>query len=144
MLKQKGFTLIELMIVIAIVAILAAIAGPAYKEQVNKGKRADGKGYLLKVAAQQERFYTEKISYSDDLVNDLKMTAASSEGNYTVAIEEVPDGCAPDGDTKCLGFDLTATPTFGDEKCPQLTYSHLGEKGVADASTDAEIDYCWR
>lgn len=63
MLKQKGFTLIELMIVVAILGILAAIAWPSYQEQVRSGRRADAQGALMGLAQAMERHFTENGSY---------------------------------------------------------------------------------
>ena len=60
---HKGFTLIELMIVVAIVAILAAVAYPAYTESVRKGKRAQGRTALAELLQQQERFMTQRNCY---------------------------------------------------------------------------------
>ena len=59
--RATGFTLVELMIVVAIVGILAAIAYPSYVDSVRKGKRADGRAALTSLLQQQERYFTQKI-----------------------------------------------------------------------------------
>ena len=63
--KQTGFTLIELMVVIAIVGILAAVAYPAYLESVNKSRRADAKATMATMAQQLERCFTQYNRYKD-------------------------------------------------------------------------------
>jgi type IV pilus assembly protein PilE len=61
--RQNGFTLIEVMIVVAIVGILAAVAYPAYKQSILKGKRAQGRTALAELLQQQERFMTQRNCY---------------------------------------------------------------------------------
>ena len=63
--RDDGFTLIELMITVAIIAILAAIAYPAYTDQIRKGKRAECRSGLLQSMQQQERYYTQFNKYAD-------------------------------------------------------------------------------
>ena len=65
MIKQKAFTLIELMIVVAIVGILAGIAYPSYQDSVRKSRRADAEGALLGFANAMERYFTENNNYCD-------------------------------------------------------------------------------
>src|SRR3990167_9475228 len=74
--QQRGFTLIELMIVIAIIGILAAIAYPSYQEYQLKSGRSDGHAKLMQVMQAQERFYSQNQSYTDN----LGATAAGNPG----------------------------------------------------------------
>lgn len=67
--RPAGFTLIELMIVVAIVAILAAIAYPSYQNQVQRTRRADGQAKLMEIMAAQERWYSTRNGYTTDLTN---------------------------------------------------------------------------
>lgn len=121
-LTRNGFTLVELMIVVAVVAILTAIAYPSYVEQVNKSRRAEGKSAILQTASLQERFYTLNNTYST--------TLAATSTHYTITVTNaVADQ-----------FVVTAVPIFIDEKCGTLTYDQLGTQTVTGSADPA---YCW-
>lgn len=88
--REAGFTLIELMIVVAIVAILSAVAYPSYKEYIAKGRRAEMKTVLLSAQQWMERFYTENYRYDKDsadanvaLPDHLKVSPPSQEARCT-------------------------------------------------------------
>lgn len=140
---DKGFTLIELMIVVAVIAIIAAVALPSYDDSVKRGKRTDGKGYLLDLASQQETFYAQNLSYANSITGStqLNTSATSTEGHYTVALATSPGSCVHTG-TKCRTFTLTATPTFTDASCTTLTYTNAGVKGYT--GTAGTVNECWR
>lgn len=139
---EKGFTLIELMIVVAVIAIIAAIALPSYDASVNRGKRNDGKAYLLDLASQQETFYAQNLSYANSIAGatQLNTSATSTEGFYTLTLTVLPAGCSAAGNN-CRTFALTATPTFSDDLCTTLTYNNSGVKGSTGAGS---VDDCWR
>lgn len=104
--NEQGFTLVELMIVAAIVGILVAIGLPSYQNHVAESKRTEGIGKLMEIMQQQESFYSENYSYTADLENDLGYSAATLEsenGYYTVSAAACGDGIAA-----CV--NLTATP----------------------------------
>ena len=124
---NKGFTLVELMIVIAIIGILGLIGYPSYTSAVKKGNRADGIDSLLSLAGHMEEFYMNNDTYAGAKVN----SATSSDGLYTLAIT------AADGFT----YTLTATPVKGDPDCGNLTLNSLGQKGVTAAG--ATVADCW-
>ena len=135
--NQKGFTLIELMIVIAIIGILAAIAVPQYTDYVTRSRRADGQSTLLQVAQELERCYTQFSAYNDTrcaVVGSGGVSQTSPEGYYVVA--------ASGGALSASGFTLTATPqgaqATDDSDCPTLTVNQLGER-----TPDPDPNNCW-
>lgn len=141
--RYRGFTLIELMIVVAIVAILAAVALPSYTEHTDRGRRADCKEFLFRLAATQERFFTENVSYANSLTTAAGLNFASTQsegGHCTAALTVTPGGCAPGG-TSCSYFQLTGTMA-SDTNCATLTYDSRGAKGFTGDADSA--DYCWR
>lgn len=149
----SGFTFIEVMIVVVIVAILASIAVPAYQEQVLRGVRSEGKAYLLDLASRQERFYTQYSSYSTTVSGNGACPGVncslglanntSTNGNYTVAINATPAGCGAGQDppNPCTFFTLTATPNRADGKCLTITLDSTGTQGSTGSVPARE---CWR
>ena len=92
----RGFSLIELMIAIAIVGILASVAYPAYQDSVRKGRRADGEGMLVQLAALQERYFYNNGTYTADMTN-LNYAAASNvdspDGHYKTSVVAATVSC---------------------------------------------------
>lgn len=114
--RQTGFTLIELMIVVAIIGIIAAIAYPSYRQNVLETNRTDGKRELLQAAQELERCYTTTNSYqncialprdSQDLHYSLQWQAGQPTAT-TFGLQAVPQGNQTD-DTDCMTLLLTHT-----------------------------------
>lgn len=137
---MKGLTLVELMIVVAVLALLAGIAYPLYTTQVQKTRRADAKVALENIALAQERFYTANGFYAASLAS-LQISAqlqggASDEGYYNI-------GVAFTGGNNQT-FTVTAQPDSsgsqaGDASyCSSFTVDHLGAKGSTGSATN-----CW-
>lgn len=126
----SGFTLIELLVVVAIVAILAAVAIPNYAKYAYRSRRADGKTEIMRMANQQERFYTANNAY------DTSAGAQFSEkGYYSVSIANGSSGTSQT-------YVLTATPRNAQtaDKCGNLTITETGVKGW---SGDESNGKCW-
>ena len=140
-----GFTLIELMIVVAIVAILGAIAVPNYREYVARGYRNDAKSVLLENAQWLERNYTQSNAYNKDGAGAAvataqlpKQVAPSDPGaiaRYNISFANIA------ADT----FSLQAVPTGGQtgDKCGTFTLSNTGDKDVSGNTGDATAITCW-
>lgn len=134
--SAHGFSLIELMVAVAIVGILAAVAYPAYRDSITKTRRADAKIALTQGAAQQEKFFSRFSHYSSTLA--LVGGVTSPEGFYGLAVATTSSG---------LGFTLTATPAAGspqlsDSRCASFTLTHTGAKGAQNSSNVTSPD-CW-
>lgn len=120
-LKLSGFTLIELMITVAILAIVAAVAIPSYTSYVDRGKRAEARTALLDIAARQERYYSNNRQYTNQL-SELNISSSTSEnGYYTLSV-------TASGSNK-QDFDATAAPSgWTDDKCGTLGIDEIGAK----------------
>jgi type IV pilus assembly protein PilE len=122
--QQLGFSLVELMIVLAIVAILASIAYPTYEDHLRKARRSDGQSALLELANLMEHYYTENNSYSGaQTPTVVGGVLVSREGYYNLTIGNLTSGT----------YTLTATPIPGSSQasdtCGALSLTHTNVKG---------------
>lgn len=138
---SHGFTLIELMVVVAIIGILAAVAYPSYTEYVQRGNRTEGQALLNDAAAAQERYNAQNYVYITAPADIAKLKVHSSTisgvtsqtGKYTLSVSTV----AGDG-----GYTLTATQQFNDVQCGNLILTALGARDRS--GTMKTVTECWR
>ena len=137
----QGFTLVELLIVIAIMGVLMSIALPAYQNSALRSGRAEAKSELLQVASDQERYFSNFNTYVDDatplntpVVADRDRT--TQNGLYVISVA----ACGGGAITNC--FVATATPQGGqgDDSCSTLTISNTGARGATGDTTEE----CWQ
>jgi type IV pilus assembly protein PilE len=142
MIRVRGFTLIELMVVVAIVAVLAAIAVPAYGRYAYRARRSDAQALLLRIADAQERYYAVNNRYADlKTIGFSASTSASSENGYYLAQVEVND---TNGTGQGYQATATAQGVQASDACGNLTIDNTGAKspGVDDAAHNSN-GRCW-
>jgi type IV pilus assembly protein PilE len=146
---HKGFTLIELMIVVVVIAVLSAIAVPSYKYYVLRGNRAASRTAIQNTAQQEERYFTQNNTYlavpagsttTAGWINYVGGTYGSRTADLTVAVTAATT-------TLAASFTITATPvtggSFSDTECGALTLTSAGVQGYTPASSSTPISQCW-
>jgi len=147
-LRTAGFTLIELMIVVVIVAILLIVAVPTYISQMRESRRTEARNYLVELASREERYYATQNAYTSTASN-LGYAGFGSgnpvgSGYYYISTPSVPDP----NNTSQPSYSLTALPVTGkgqdkDTYCASFTVESNGKRTALNSSGVDDSSYCW-
>ncbi len=134
---QAGFTLIEVIIVVAIIGILSAVVYPNYVEYVKRGYRSEARTALLEAQQFMERYYAANSRYTSDAAGATSpalparlQNIPASTPRYTVSVAATLNS-----------YTLTAT-LLGEDKCGNLTLTNTGVKGRS--ATGPTVQDCWK
>jgi len=140
--KSKGFTLIELMIVVAVIGILTAIALPGYRSFILKSHRTEAINGLLDAASRQARYYTTNNTYTTSMTTlgysaDPNPVASASNLYFNVSVASVTAAST----TAPASFVLQAVPqgTQANDSCGTFGYTDLGQRTVSSGT----VASCW-
>lgn len=150
--RPAGFTLIEVMIVVVVIAILSAIAYPSYQDSIRKSKRADARAQLMEASQYMQRYYSQNDRFDQSnaatpVANTLPPAlataprgAASGTQDYTVQFQA--------NTLTARDFTLEAVPRTGSlmasDKCGTLRINSVGRRTVSGNSGGMTAETCWR
>ena len=131
--RMQGITLIELMIVVVVISILAAVAYPNYQEFTARAKRNEARAALLRLATNQERFYLNNNTFTQDLTAlgfGTTPTWTTETGYYTIQVTEA----------NASNFSATATYLQGGSEAGKCLTFTIDGRGLKDSGPDTD---CW-
>jgi type IV pilus assembly protein PilE len=142
----RGFTLVELMITVAILAIIVAVAVPAYTRQIQKSRRTDARNALLDLAGREERWLSVANSYSQNTA-DVGYSGAwpvtTTNGYYNVTVT-VPDPNAVSPNNPSFIITATAVGTqANDTACATFSVNQLGQQFATTSAAAPNTATCW-
>lgn len=148
---RTGFTLIEIMVVVAIIALIVAIAYPSYLEHVARSKRAQAQAAIMKTLQLQERFYTVNGTYATNgqlptlfgLAAGATVYSGENPGEaelgwYTISVDN-PAGCTPL--SVCVNVIATPKAGYTDDNCGTMTQNTVGTR---TESGTKDVAYCFK
>jgi len=147
---SKGYTLIELMIVVVIIGIISMIAYPSYRDYVLRSHRADGQIALTVCAAYQERWFTKNNKYSSAVE---RCKGISSDGFYEISIvvgdRQLNGSCNVGSSSNSDCFLISVVPTSKsnqseDTSCSSMTLDNINLKSSYDENNAETSAICWR
>ena len=134
-LAERGFTIVELMMTVAVVAILSSIGYVAYSEQLAKSRRAAARALVMDVMQHEERFYTENNTYTTDLTAmGYGATLHTDRDSHGISLAAGATGAI------ATSVAVTATALTTDAKCTSLTLTSAN----AQSGTGSQSAVCWR
>lgn len=142
MTNKKGFTIIEIMIVVVVIGLLAAVVLPSYQSSVHKSRRADARAALAELGVRQEKFFAQNNTYTTEVSAEdgLALGRTTSRAlfyNLTVT------ACAGGAISRCYLLTATATGLQADDQaCFSLAMDNVGRKTAKDYGGDS-TPYCW-
>ena len=143
-----GFSLIELMIVVVIVAVLTMVAVPTYVAQMRESRRTEARNYLVELASREERYYATQNAYTSTASNlgyaGFGAGNPVGSGYYYISAPTIPDP----NNTSQPSFSLTATPVAGkgqdkDTYCQSFTVESNGKRTATNSAGADDSSYCW-
>jgi type IV pilus assembly protein PilE len=144
---SRGFTLIELMIVIAVVAILMLVALPAYQDQVRKAKRTVAKSELQDLLARQEQFFVNNRQYATDLTllgfGDATSYMINSDGDEVVGTSSDRIYSISISGASATAFTLAAAPQLAQAKDTRCGTLQITSAGVKSEGGTGSVSDCW-
>lgn len=142
MTNKKGFTIIEILIVVVVIGILAAVVLPSYQSSVAKSRRADARAALADLAVKQEKFFAQNNTYTTEISAETGLAVGRTTSRalfYNLTVT----ACAGGAISRCYLLTATATGLQADDHdCYSLAMDNVGRKTAKDYGSN-DTPYCW-